>query len=133
MIEDLRILPALDDDDLIEGLKDGLPAYFYYAKRTFSRELNLLQWWYDHSSVRPEDCSPGSRCIMCGCVDSCKCNAGLGWWWKAMERLAVVQPSSAGAERVFSVLGAFWNQLQTNTLSDTILVSLLLAINGRDL
>ena len=50
-----------------------------------------------------------------------------------VKKSVLVQPSSAGAERVFSILKAFWNHLQTRTLSDAVLTSLFLAINGRDL
>lgn len=140
MIEGLRILSELNDDMLIQSLKDGWPAYHYYASRTIKKDIDLVQWWYDHREVRDTDVpKPAARCKMCGLHVSlssseyCNCNAGLEAWWAVVQKLVLVQPSSASAERVFSILKAFWNHLQTRTLSDTVLVSLFLAVNGRGL
>ena len=147
-IEDLRILPDLNDNVLIQSLKDGWPAYYHYAKRTIKKDTDLVQWWYDHHEMRDGDApKPGTQCQMCGLraycssssssssspIEYCDCDAGLEAWWTAVQKLVLVQPSSAGAERVFSILKAFWNHLQTHTLSDAVLTSLFLAINGRDL
>ena len=61
----------------------------------------------------------------------CQCAAGLSFYWKVLELLALIQPSSGAAERVFSLLKAFWNHLQTSSLTDAIAASLYMAINGR--
>ena len=61
----------------------------------------------------------------------CKCAKALGTWWEVVSLLALVQPSSAAAERVFSRLKAFFNHLQEHTLADVIRISLFLAVNER--
>jgi hypothetical protein len=54
-------------------------------------------------------------------------------WWRAVTLMALVQPSSAAAERVFSVLKSFFSHLQTRTYTDVIELALFLKVNGRKL
>ena len=131
--EDLRSYDPLNNDEMIQGLKDGFSAYKYYARRVARNDIDVLQWCYDHRHVHDDDIHvPGQDdCKFCGMRGCCKCADGLPFFWKALELLALIQPSSAAAERVFSLLKAFWNHLQTSSLSDAIVASLYMALNGR--
>jgi len=53
-------------------------------------------------------------------------------WWEACELAALVLPSSATAERVFSLSKFMFNDLQNGGLSDWIRLSLLLSYNRKN-
>lgn len=108
LIDDLRVYAPLDNYATIAGVKDEFVAYKQHAQIVMVKKIDVLQWFYDRK-------------------------ADLPFFWGACKVLALVQPSSAGAERVFSLLKAFWNEQQTQSLSDAIKVSLMLAVNKRDL
>ena len=52
-------------------------------------------------------------------------------WSAAVEKLVLVQPSSAAAERVFSLLVTMFCDQQHDTLEDMIKAALMLRVNGR--
>ena len=131
LLAQLRHYPVLNKDSVIDGLLDGWAAYQYYlAKEPVKKDEDVLKWHYDHRKGRPCP-TPLPACRYCKCSTKCKCMAGLQMWWEVASLLALVQPSSAAAERVFSVLKAFWSHLQTNSLADAIRMSLFLACNKR--
>jgi hypothetical protein len=63
----------------------------------------------------------------------CKCVRALKAWYRAVKLLVLLQPSSAAAERVFSVLKRFWDDQQVTSLSDAIKASIFLEVNMRHL
>ena len=52
-------------------------------------------------------------------------------WSSAMQKLVVVQPSSAAAERAFSMLTTTFGEQQHDALEDYIETSLMLRVNDR--
>ena len=48
-----------------------------------------------------------------------------------MKKLVLVQPSSAAAERVFSLLVTMFGEQQHNALEDMIEAALMLRVNNR--
>ena len=65
---------------VIDGLKSELPKYLAGSEDVrVSSQTDLIQWWKSHETDLPN-------------------------WAKACQRVLLVQPSSAAAERVFSIL-----------------------------
>lgn len=52
-------------------------------------------------------------------------------WSSAIQKLVVVQPSSAAAERAFSMLTTMFGEQQHDALKDYIETSLMLRVNDR--
>ena len=50
-------------------------------------------------------------------------------WSSAIQKLVVVQPSSAAAERAFSMLTTMFGEQQHDALEDYIQTSLMLRVN----
>lgn len=71
-------------------------------------DYDPVQWWRKHGEELPR-------------------------WSKALEKALLVQPSSAGAERVFSLLSNTFGDHQYNSLEDYIETSLMLQYNKRSL
>ena len=131
LIEKLRKYPILNKDETIQGLLDGWDAYKFYAA-TATKDAKVLDWHYAHRDGLTRR-RVGTPCVYCKADGRCKCAKALGTWWEVVSLLALVQPSSAAAERVFSRLKAFFNRLQDRTLGNIIRVSLFLAMNEREL
>ena len=148
-LEKLRHFPILDtdDDNIVNCLKDTWSAYQRIIS-TFVGEMNkgpgkkdggdwndILTYHYRLYLKLKDEVDGGItkvRCQHCGKVsDSCFCNEKLMYWWKAAALVALVQPSSGAAERVFSLLKNLFGQKQTRLLSETIYLALFLAFNGR--
>ena len=148
-LEKLRHFPILDtdDDNIVNCLKDTWSAYQRIIS-TFVGEMNkgpgkkdggdwndILTYHY-RLYLKVKDEVDGERtkkrCQHCVKVsNSCTCNEKLMCWWKAAALVALVQPSSGAAERVFSLLKNLFGQKQTRLLSETIYLALFLAFNGR--
>ena len=60
-------------------------------------------------------------------------NGGLSYYYQAVKLLVLLQPSSAGAERVFSVLKRYFDEQQELSLTDAIRVAIFLEVNKRPL
>ena len=73
---------------MIDGLKAELPAYLAAAEDV-STEIEPVAWWKSHSTELPK-------------------------WADAFRYIVLVQPSSAAAERVFSILQGFTAQQQSS-------------------
>lgn len=101
----LRAFPFLDKPSLLTGLKSELPAYLAKAA-DIDPETDPLIWWKAHK------------------VD-------LPCWSSAAADALLVQPSSAAAEHVFSMLKASLGPQQDTTLNDYIEISLMLQFNSR--
>ena len=79
-VDALKAFPFLNTPAVLDGLKQELPAYM--AKATdVSISTEALPWWKKHASDLPN-------------------------WSSAACKVALVQPSSAAAERVFSLLNS---------------------------
>ena len=52
-------------------------------------------------------------------------------WSSAVKKVLLVQPSSAAAERVFSLLSASFHEQQENALSDYLQASVMLQYKNR--
>ena len=59
------------------------------------------------------------------------CNGDLQVRWEAAEEMALVVPSSAAAERVFSLANNLATKKQSNMLTDSLFLSLFLSFNKR--
>ena len=73
------------------------------ASEDVSTEFDLIAWWKRHAIELPK-------------------------WANAFKKLILVQPSSAAAERVFSILQRFTAQ-QQSSLEDHIELSVMLQFN----
>lgn len=101
-VNSLKIVPFFKDDEL-EKLKAELPSYV--AKTDgISDELGALEWW-KHNAV------------------------ALPFWSSAVKKILAIQPSSAAAERVFSLLNSGFGDLQGSSLKDYIEASVMLRYN----
>ena len=99
-IERLRIFPFLDSDSIIDALKVELPKYLATAE-DISSEIDRLEWWKKHECDLPH-------------------------WSQACKNVLLVQPSSAAAERAFSILSSSFTERQTSSLEDYIETSVML-------
>ena len=95
------------DDVTIRALQKELPNYLAEADGVKIVHGEQMQWWKEHHVQLPH-------------------------WSSAAKRLSVVQPSSAAAERVFSLLSALFDDQQTAALEDYLEAAVMLAHNHRD-
>ena len=88
---------------MLEWLKSELP--WYIAKSDgVSTEFDKLAWWKIHQHELPN-------------------------WSKACKTALLIQPSSAAAERVFSLLNNSFKDNQARALEDYIETSVILQYN----
>ena len=99
----LTAFPFLNKPSIIDNLKSELPAYITLAQHV-APTVEPLQWWREHKQHLP-------------------------YWSKAMADVLLVQPSSAVAERVFSMLKASFSHQQDHSLQDYIEASLFIQFN----
>ena len=89
----------------VANLNTELPQYL--AKIVdISPDYDLLQFWKLNSPQLPH-------------------------WSSAVRKILLVKPSSAAAERVFSIITTSFGHLQNQSLSDYIELSLMLQYNNR--
>ena len=104
-VKSVEALPFLKDPTVIAGLKAELPSYL--AKTAdVSPDFDCLEWWERNCGQLPN-------------------------WSSAARKVLLVQPSSAAAERVFSLLSNSFSDRQQNCLEDYIEASLMLQYNKR--
>ena len=104
-IDTLKAFPFLDNVTVLNGLKEELPLYLAKAADV-SNSIETLSWWKKNSEDLP--CWSGAVC-----------------------KVALVQPSSAAAERVFSLLNKSFDAQQDLALQDYVECSLMLQYNKR--
>ena len=94
-VEALGIFPFLDDGGIINGLKAELPAYLAVTDDVVIKEQRKVKWCHDHKDQLPH-------------------------WVSAVKKVLLVHPSSAAAERVFSILNSSFidQQEHANTTND---------------
>jgi len=98
----LQVIPFFKDNEL-ENLKAELPSYVAKAD-DISSELAALEFWKLNATDFP-------------------------LWSSAVKKILAIQPSSAAAERVFSLLNSGFGELQGNSLKDYIEASIMLRYN----
>ena len=105
-IDDLTVFPFLNKPTILSQLKAELPEYSVKAEDV-SAGMTPLGWW-----KRLEHCLPT--------------------WFASVRIIVLIQPSSAAAKRVFSLLKATFNKCQDGSLQDYIEASLMFQYNKRD-
>ena len=105
-LAELRNFSFLDDDAVIAGLSLELPHYLASAEGTqVATEEEKVQWWERNSANLPN-------------------------WSSVVKKTLLVQPSSASAERVFSIMRSSFTNQQQSALEETVEVSVMLCYNG---
>ena len=94
------------DSALTECLKTELPSYLSAAE-DLSPDYDIIQWWKTHEPELPN-------------------------WANVCKLILLVQPSSAAAERVFSLLQNTFSRQQYRSLEDYIVLSVMLQYNSRE-
>ena len=107
LVESLRAFPFLDSDTTNDGLKAELPAYLASAEDVvIPIEEKKVELWCEHEEQLPR-------------------------WASAVKQVLLVQPSSATAERVLSILKASFNEQQNCALVDYLQASVMSQCNER--
>ena len=101
-VEALKAFPFFGDE-FISDLKLELASYLAAADGT-PRDVNPLEWWEHNKGTLPK-------------------------WSQGFSKIALIQPSSASVERVFSVLKKHFTQYQHSALQDYVEVSVMLEYN----
>ena len=105
-VEELKNFSFLDDDATIASLVDELPRYLAKADGVqMTSERDKVAWWSSNSESLPH-------------------------WSAVVKKVLLVQPSSAEAERVFSVMESLFNKQQDSALEETVEASVMLSFNG---
>ena len=98
---ELRKFSFLNNVATVDGLVNELPRYLAAADGTvIEEEEEKVQWWARHARTLPN-------------------------WSAVVRKLLLVQPNSASAERVFSLMN-----LQENALEETVEASVMLRYNN---
>ena len=106
-VESLRAFPFLDSDEIINGPKAKLPDYLAAAEDVnVLNEEQKVEWWHRQEERLPR-------------------------WATVVKQVTLIQPSSAAAERVFSILKASFNEQQDCALVDYIQASVMAQYNKR--
>ena len=99
----------LSTDKIIQSLKDELPTYLVKAADIpddFDTLTDTWPWW---KSITTDLLS----------------------WSSAVQKLILIQPLSAAAETVFSLLATIFGDQQQETSEDYIEAALMLLVNNR--
>ena len=106
-VDELKVFPFLNDPNILTNLKSELSVYLATAAGvTPFTVTEAVTWWKNHSNELPH-------------------------WSNSLKKVILVQPSSASAERVFSLLKASFGPQQDNSLQDYVQSSLMLQYNKR--
>ena len=103
-VDELRLFPFLDDNVTVNALKQELPAFRAAAEDVTG--VDPAKWWKDHADELPS-------------------------WSSAAAEVLLIQPSSAAAERVFSLLQQAFQYQQDQALEDYVEASIMVQYNGR--
>ena len=102
--QSLACLPFISATER-ESLKEELPAYLAWVN-DLHKDFSPLDWWKTNASVLPN-------------------------WSSIAREIMLIQPSSAAAERVFSLLKASFGEQLEASLQDYVEASLMLQFNKR--
>ena len=86
-------------------LQAELPTYLALSADV-SAGIDVLKWWKDHHQELPQ-------------------------WSLAAQKVFLVRPSSAAAERVFSLLKNAFGEQQQSSLHDLVAATLMVQYNRR--
>lgn len=103
-VDSLAVFPFFDTVEL-QCLKTELPNYIA-ACEDVGTSHDVCTFWKNHENILPH-------------------------WSAAASKVAVIQPYSAAAERVFSVLNRSFNDTQNGSLQDLVETSVMLQFNKR--
>ena len=104
-VDSLTAFPFLRNEALLSAMKSELPSYLASASGV-APDIDPVSWWKHHS-------------------------ADLSHWASAVHIVLLILPSSAEAERVFSLLTCSFGLNQDSALRDYVEVSLMLQYNCR--
>lgn len=99
----------LRTDKIIQSLKDELPTYLNKAADIpddFDTLTDTWSWWKSIATDLPS-------------------------WSSAVRKLILIQPSSAAAETVFSLLATIFGDQRHETSEDYVEAALMLLVNNR--
>ena len=100
-LEEFRNFPFINDDTKIANLAEELPAYLAAADCvTVTCEEDKVAWWAAHADTLPQ------------------------------LKMLLIQPTSASAERAFSILANAFNAQQDRTLQDYLEACVMLQYNN---
>ena len=94
------------DSEAIEGMKSELPTCLAAAEGV-AQQFDPCEWWKYHS-------------------------ADIPMWARSFRKIALIQPSSTAAERVFSILQSSFGKQQEQSLEDYIQLSVMMQYNYRN-
>ena len=101
-VDELSAFPFVDN---LASLKSELASYLAKSD-SLNSSMDIVSWWKQYTHDLPA-------------------------WSAAAKKVLVVQPSSAAAERVFSILNSTFKEQQENSLQDYIETSAMLSYNYR--
>ena len=104
-VDELAAFPLIDIATL-QQLKTELPDYIA-ACADVDASYDVCKFWQNHMNTLPH-------------------------WSATAAKVTVVQPSSAAAERAFSVLQRSFTDSQTGALQDLVETSIMLQFNNRE-
>jgi hypothetical protein len=104
-VDDLAAFPFLNTQTILDDLKAELPLYLAKAADVDS-SIDTLDWWKKNAICLPK-------------------------WVSALQKILLIQPSSAASERVFSLLKSSFSEQQECSLQDYVEASIMLQYNKR--
>ena len=99
-VDSLTIFPFLNQQETLSDLKEELPTYLAKCSDVGS-SVTAMEWWRVNAQSLPK-------------------------WSAAARQVFLIQPSSAAAERVFSLLYASFSEQQQHSLNDYVETSIML-------
>jgi hypothetical protein len=117
--------------ETLDHMKETFNVYKERAQAV-SSEVDILQWHCDWTWFISDSFVDCHECKYCR-GKSCFCEIKYKSWFDAIVLVVLVQPSSAAAERVFSLVSSLFNQQQERMMSDVMRSSLYLRYNNRKL
>ena len=103
-VQELKQFSFITDAQVVQ-LVEELPNYLAIADgAVVETEEGKVQWWATHAAALPN-------------------------WSTAVKKILLVQPSSASAEQVFSLLQNAFNKQQEGALEETVETSVMLRYN----
>jgi hypothetical protein len=134
-------ISPLNKDSIFESLIASWHIYKARARLVIMGKevaMKILHWHYNcwlenHKYVTETLQHEGCPYCQHAECNSCSCSKDMMCWWETALILALIIPSRAPAERVFSILNRMWTDLQTHALSNIIRTSMFLACNKRSL
>jgi hypothetical protein len=128
LIDKMKHMKSIKEETL-----DHMKQTFKVCKartQAVSSDFDILQWHCNWFWFITDSFVDGHECKYCR-DKSCFCETKYKSWFDAILLVVLVQPSSAVAERVFSLVSSLFNDQQERMMSDIIKASLYLRYNKR--